>query len=899
MNMSSNFLIICLLLTWSIGIQAYTTTISQQSPDNSTALHSIDNSSAECKELSEIDKNALVIYVSSQQPLYVLSPYQYDLDTLTEPQISLHDLGTLTKSQISHCFKKVVVLNTQTGELVPFVAEEDFSGDSTNKDNMLDYTQWQIGIGTESGAVEEMAIYAKTLKNLAKALKTDDPEQDVNFWPWRVPYSGLSKNLLAWLIELEPDALVVLTAGSRRGVSSLEELSTTRFTSWEDRYSLKINNQIFTDDEEQVPLTRLFGGHSLFFEIRWRDENLFEINTPLEDAEQLSLPLWFLPNSELKSEITLMPKETKALKAPLQLIELNTQAGELTFAVRQENITPTVLYLDNAMVDWATHCPIEKEKAQIWINYLVNGAQLVCPYFDSQNKIKIELSGDGISIDTRQLLLSFDFMLDDFHTDSTDWQIKGALSNLQSDDIGVWKILASDLSFEQCSLTFEPISPYATLAFSSTPVEIPDEICQRLYKQKYSTDMLGLKLWTKGQKEEIAHSFEIKVVPAPRLLQTHLPKDSLWREMRWLLNNELECQIKEGGYFKCDGENNISFLDLLGGQITLQGFNETISIPQKLANNQALLAIYCGDLPRLFPLSHRNIIKGTADNPYAVLDRRTNITRYFNRIYDDKPLWLLTAPPIKDDIIIIGFDKRRDHLFTHGIPVSPQQNRPPVCKNYTYYKLATSDKVVESECTIVPPPKPDTVHINWVFVNTQGEWRGVWDYRARQLAKPLADFLRSINQEMTFHTWFLDVNDAHKINLDEYSSTTVNSETDNRKIFNKLIQPIQNMRSQSRYANFSQQVPQVLSALAEKQQWQEGGRYLTILFAHRLSIADLEQQINRLSLQKPLVILSRRLPKRSQREAWAEQGIDFIRFTSSNRWYDELVEYLKAWNTGD
>ena len=874
MNTLSNFLTICSLLIWNIGVQAYPTTMFQQSGD------SMYKSSAECRNVPKIDENAFVIYMPSQQKLYVPS------------QDELYDLGILTEEQISPCFHKLIALDTQTGKLTPLVAREDFSEDSPNKNNKFNYTQWYLGIGDESRVVEEMAIYAKTLKKLAETLNAYEPQ--FNLWPWRVPYSGLSKNLLAWLAELEPDALVVLTAGSYRGLSYLNELSPTRSISWEDRYSLKINNQIFANNR-QVPLTTLFGKHSLFFEIHWRGENLLKINTQLEDTEQLSLPLWLLPNSPLKSEITLTPQETNALKAPLQLIELKTQADQLTFNVQQKYIKPTVRYPDDTTVNWTTLCPIKEKLAQTWINYLVNGAKLVCPYFDNQNKVKIELIGDGIHIDTRQLLLSLDFRLDDPQTNPKDWRIEGSLSHLPSDNQGVWKILASDLSFDQCSLTLEPISSYATLAFTPTTVEIPYKMCQRLYKRNYPQWQRGLKPWTKGQ--EMGHSFEIKVTPTRRPLQTHLPKDSLWRKMRWRLNNEWECQIKEDGYFKCGGRNNISFLNLLGGQITLQGFNETIPIDQRLANNKALLAIYCGDWPRLFPLSHRNIIKGTADNPYAVLDRHTNITRYFNPI--GSQLWSLTAPPLKEDDIK-GFDKRRDHLFTHGIPVSHPPVRPPVCKNYSYYKLATSDKTVESECTIVPPPKSDTVHINWVFVNTQGEWRGVWDYHARQLANPLAKFLRSINQEMTFHIWFLDANDAREIGLDDYSRTTVNSQTDDRKIFNRLIQPIQNMRGQFRYANFSQQVPQVLSALAEKQQWQEGGRYLTLLFAHRLSIADLEQQINRLSLQKQsLVILSRRLPKRTQRNAWARQGIHFIRFTSSSDWYDELVERLKAWHSNN
>jgi hypothetical protein len=48
-------------------------------------------------------------------------------------------------------------------------------------------------------------------------------------------------------------------------------------------------------NNSQVPLTTLFGTRSLFFELHWREENLFQINTPLENTEQLSLPLWFRP----------------------------------------------------------------------------------------------------------------------------------------------------------------------------------------------------------------------------------------------------------------------------------------------------------------------------------------------------------------------------------------------------------------------------------------------------------------------------------------------------------------------------------------------------------------------------------------------------------------------------
>ncbi|RKZ79073.1 MAG: hypothetical protein DRR19_25465 [Candidatus Parabeggiatoa sp. nov. 1] len=856
MNTLSNFLTIGLLLIWSIGVQAYSTTTSQP---------------YQCRDVAKIDENALVISVPSQQLLYVPS------------QDKLYDLAQVRRCdpRALHRFHKVAVLDTQTGEPTKLV--------EWNQNNQFNYAQWQLGIGAESRAVEEMVIYAKTLQKLAETIKADDPQQKVNLWPWHVPYSGISKQLLAWLAELEPKALVVLTAGSYRGLSTIGELSPTHFTSWEERYSFEINNRIFADSK-QVPLTTLFGQRPLSFEVQWRGENLFKIDTRLEDMEQrLSLPLWFLPDSPLKSEITLTLQETNALKAPLQLIELNTQASQLTFKVRQEYIKPTVRYPDDAPVNWTTLCPIKEELAQTWINYLVNSARLVCPYLDRQNQVKLELIGDGIHVDTRQLLLSLDFTLDDSYTNPKDWRIAGALSHLQSNNQRVWKILASDLSVGQCSLTFEPISAEATLAFTSTPAKMSDEICQRLYKRGYQQEMRGLKPWPKGQPEKMGHSFEIKVKPNPRLLQTHLPQDSLWRKRHWLLNNKHKCQIKDNGYFDCESGNNISFLDLLGGQITLQGFNDTIQIDQRLANNQALLAIYCGDWPRLFPLSHRNIIKGTADNSYAVLDRHTKTTRRFTRIYDNEPLWSLTAQPVKADVID-GFDKKRgDRLLTHGIPVSPQQK--PLCKKYSYYQLATADKAVGSECINAPPPKSDAVHINWVFVNTQGEWRGIWDYRARHLAKPLAKFLHDANQEMTFQIWFLDVNDAREIGLEEYSRTTVNSQTDNRKIFNRLIQPIQNMRAQ--------QVPQVLSALAEKQRWQEGGRYLTILFAHRLSIADLEQQINRLSLQKPLVILSRRLPKRSQREAWAKQGIDFIRLTPSSYWYNELVERLKAWNTGD
>ncbi|MEN8220911.1 MAG: hypothetical protein ABFS56_32075 [Pseudomonadota bacterium] len=670
------------------------------------------------------------------------------------------------------------------------------------------------------------------LKRLADTLKADDPQKNVNIWPWHVPYSGLSKNLQTWLAELEPDALVVLTAGSHRGLSYIDELSSS--INWQDRYSLKINNHIFANDREEVPLTTLFGKRPLSFEVHWRGENIFKIDTPLEDTEQLSLPLWFLPRSSLKSEITLTLQETNALKAPLQLIELKPETNQLTFEVRDIKIKPSVRYPD-APLNWTTLCPIKKEPAQTWINYLVNGAQLVCPYLDRQNKVKIELIGDGILIDTRQLLLSLDFRLDDFHTNPKDWRIDGSLSHLQPKQ-GVWKILASDLSKDQCSLNFEPISSYAKLAFTSTSVKFKDEICQRLYKRGD-----GLKPWPNGQPEKMGHSFEIKVIPTPRSLQTHLSKESLWREMRWLLNQKEKCLINNKGYFECDGGHNINFLDLLGGQITLQGFNETIHID---ANNQALLAIYCGDWLRLFPLSHRNIIKGAPDNPYAVLDPHTDsLKRYFNPISGSQQLWSLTGSPVKA-ADIEGFDNRHDRLFTHGFPVSHQQNRPAVCQKYSYYQVATSD-----DNALVLPPKSDTVHVNWVFVSVQGEWRGIWDYRARQLANPLANFLGSINQEMTFHIWFLDVNDAREIGLEEYSRTTVNSQTDSRNIYNRLIQPIQNMRGESRYANFSQQVPTVLSALAEKQQ--DGGRYLTILFAHRLSIADLEQQIKSLSLQTP------------------------------------------------
>ncbi|KHD11178.1 hypothetical protein PN36_07335 [Candidatus Thiomargarita nelsonii] len=834
MNTLSNFLTICLLLIWSIGVQADSRFVG-------------DESIAKC---GGVPKSALVIYVPSKQWLYVPSQDQL----LTDAQ------------EISHCFNKVAALTQDnTGKLTNLVS---LSG------GFNDDAQWQLG----DEAVKKMDIYAKSLERLADAL---NPQQNVNLSPWHV---GLSNNLLAWLAEL--DALVVLTSESYRGLSYIDELS--RFTNGQERYSLKINNQIIANDREEVPLTTLFGTSPLSFKVHWHGQNIININTPLEDTEQLSLPLWFLPSSRLKSEITLRLQETKALKAPLQLIliELNTQANELTFKVRDIEIKPTVRYPDAPL----THCPIKKEPAQTWINYLVNGAQLVCPYLDHQNKVKIELIGDGIRIDTHPLLLSLDITLDDVHTTPKDWQIEGAQSNQ-----GVWKILASDLSLDQCSLNFEPISAYAKLAFTSSTVKIPDEICQRLYKRERK---LGLKQWQKGQQEKMEQSFEMTATPTPRSLQTHLSKESLWREMHWLLNQKEKCQINDKGYFECESGNNISFLDLLGGQITLQGFNETIHIDdQRLANNQALLAIYCGDWRRLFPLSHRNIIKGAPDNPYAVLDPHTDsLKRYFNPISGYQQLWSLTGAAVKV-ADIEGFDKEHDRLFTHGFPDSHQQNRPAVCQKYAYYQVATSeDKAESSGCINVLPPKPDT--INWVFVSVQGEWRGIWDYRARQLANPLAKFLDSINQEMTFHIWFLDVNDAREIGLEEYSRTTVNSQTDSRNIYNRLIQPIQNMRGESRYANFSQQVPTVLSALAEKQQ--EGGRYLTILFAHRLSIADLEQQIKSLSLQKreqSLIILSRRLPKQSQRDTWAKQGIEFIRLTASSYWYNDLVKSLSNFMT--
>ncbi len=873
MNTLSNFLTIGLL---SIGVQAYSaTTLSQYSPD-STRYQSrwVDEYRADCRQ--RLDKNALVIYLPSEHRSYALTS-----------QGSPYLLKTPAREQLSGCFNKVVALDTKTGKLTPFF------GESTS-DN---YSPRPLRIGTESRAVEEIEIYAKSLQRLANAIKAADPQSQLNLWSWQVPYSELSKQLLAWLAELEPKAVVVLTTGSHRGLSYLDELDLSRSTNWDDRYSVQINNQIFADNKP-APLTRLFGQRPLSFAVQWRDENLFKINTRLEDTEQLSLPLWFLPDSPLKSEISLTVQPTPAITAPLQLLQLTSQAGQLTFNVRQNAVKPTVRYPDNKTVDWTSRCPIEKESAQTWINYLVNGAQLVCPYFDDQNKVQIELIGDGIVIDTRQLLLSIDIRLDDEYTSSTDWQLADSLSHLPSNNQRGWKILTSDLSFGQCSLTLEPISTEATLAFTSTRVNLSDELCQRLYKP--DNLQRGLKPWPNGQLEKMDRSLDMTVKPALHPLQTHLPKDSLWREMHWQLNQQQNCQINEEGYFDCGGGNQLHFIDLLGGQISLQGFNETIHIDQRLANNQALLAIYCGDWPRLFPLSHRNIIKGTADNPYTVLDRNTNITRYFKRIYDEESLWSLTALPVKADDIE-GFDKWRDQLFSHGIPISPRQQRLPICNNYAYYQLATAEKAAESDFLPVSNCQSDQSHINWVFVNTQGEWRGIWDYYGRRLAKPLADFLRSIEQEMIFHLWFLDVNNAHQITLEEYSRTTVNSQTDERKISNRLIQPIQNMRSPNRYADFSQQVPQALSTLAEQQQWQQGGRYWTILFAHRLSIADLERQINRISLQTPkqsLVILSPRLPKDSQRTAWAKQGIRFIRLTPSSDWYDELAGLLKAWNTG-
>ncbi len=534
MNTLSNFLTIGLLLIWSIGLRADITTTYQP---------------YQCGDVAKIDENALVISVPSQQLLYVPS------------QDKLYDLAQVRRCdpRALHRFHKVAVLDTQTGEPTKLV--------EWNQNNQFNYAQWQLGIGAESRAVEEMVIYAKTLQKIAETIKADDPQQKVNLWPWHVPYSGISKQLLAWLAELEPKALVVLTAGSYRGLSTIGELSTTRsFTSWEDRYSLEINNRICADGE-QVPLTTLFGTHQLLFEVHWRGENLFETKTQLEDTAQLSFPLWFLHDSDLKSEITLTPQETEALKAPLQLIELNTQAaGQLTFKVRQEYIKPTVRYPDDAPVNWTTLCPIKEELAQTWINYLVNSARLVCPYLDRQNQVKLELIGDGIHVDTRQLLLSLDFTLDDSYTNPKDWRIAGALSHLQSNNQRVWKILASDLSVGQCSLTFEPISAEATLAFTSTPAKMSDEICQRLYKPDCSRGQRGLKPWPKGQPEKMGHSFEIKVKPTPRLLQTHLPQDSLWRKMHWLLNNKHKCQMNENGYFDCESGNNISFLDLLGGK---------------------------------------------------------------------------------------------------------------------------------------------------------------------------------------------------------------------------------------------------------------------------------------------------------------------------------------------
>jgi len=179
--------------------------------------------------------------------------------TYVPSQAQLYDLGVLT-DQLSRCFKKVATLDTQTGELTPFVAQ---NGDSTH--HKLNYAQWQLGIGPESRAVEEMAIYAKTLQKVAQAIKADDPQQELNLWPWQVPYSGLSNNLQAWLAELEPDALVVLTAGPYRGLSTIAELSpslsatsredhyslpsnqalSTTHLTWQERYSLNINNPIF------------------------------------------------------------------------------------------------------------------------------------------------------------------------------------------------------------------------------------------------------------------------------------------------------------------------------------------------------------------------------------------------------------------------------------------------------------------------------------------------------------------------------------------------------------------------------------------------------------------------------------------------------------------------------
>jgi hypothetical protein len=97
-------------------------------------------------------------------------------------------------------------------------------------------------------------------------------------------------------------------------------------------------------------------------------------------------------------------------------------------------------------------------------------------------------------------------------------------------------------------LNFEPISAYAKLAFTLSTVNFPNEICQRLYKKRGW--QLGLKPWRKGQQEKMDQSFKIKVTPTARSLQTHLPRESLWREMRWLLNKKHTCQINDDGLFK-------------------------------------------------------------------------------------------------------------------------------------------------------------------------------------------------------------------------------------------------------------------------------------------------------------------------------------------------------------
>ena len=549
---------------------------------------------------------------------------------------------------------------------------------------------------------------------------------------------------------------------------------------------------------------------------------------------------------------------------------------------------------------WKKLCPIDIKHATLteWIDYLNNGAQVVCPYLQETLKVTPKLDGQTIEVDLGGHRIRFLLGFKDTRYSIADWTIQlknQSVLNIsdQAVHLGYVEMRVFDLFPNQQSTQFKLLSP--KLIYKDMPVSLTHDQQKVLFKNPHRRP--GLYAWPQKQQSQPQKLSLDLNNPTARLAETQVDSNGLWPLMS--LNIQLAngttltgCRIKTPR-IRCSNKTNLTLEELAGARLTLKELGDSVRL-SKTPTDLAIKAVYCGHWSRLFRAQlGRLVIQGAShDTDHLYTVKPDQMELYFTPMPGGKNWWRLDVGTEYLGIPIDGL-RRSDRYFHGGASDKPRKDR--WCDTFAELKPVQSPAAqpFDYNGSSIPPMQIDdqTLHLSLVFVNYDGNWNHFWNQP--QMKKTLlAVFQKHQNKPVEISLWFAKPKSTQQIEFESRSTVTIKEVITSEAVYDKIHAPISDHLSKEP-REIAKPIQTILTQFKAERRWSANSDHIVVLFAHKLEPDDLQFDWSPLTTANGLrhfVILStKRIAKRIRKQL-SKKGVTVIRFRG--QWLDALKKDL-------